>query len=112
MRFRITRLDRERFAVILEGLVIAPQRSKRAAASVERFRVFRLQFERLIETCESFAMPVESVENNAMIEQHLRRVRPGAQCRRNQAKGRSEEHTTELQSRGLISYAVFCLKKK
>src|ERR1043165_10165761 len=27
-------------------------------------------------------------------------------------KIRSEEHTSELQSRGLISYAVFCLKKK
>ena len=25
---------------------------------------------------------------------------------------RSEEHTSELQSRGIISYAVFCLKKK
>ena len=25
---------------------------------------------------------------------------------------RSEEHTSELQSRGLIPYAVFCLKKK
>src|SRR5213596_4341292 len=25
---------------------------------------------------------------------------------------RSEEHTSELQSNGLISYAVFCLKKK
>src|ERR1043165_10061510 len=25
---------------------------------------------------------------------------------------RSEEHTSELQSRGLISYAVFCLKKE
>src|SRR5213596_4161481 len=25
---------------------------------------------------------------------------------------RSEEHTSELQSHGLISYAVFCLKKK
>src|ERR1043165_8955705 len=98
MRFRITRLDRERFAVILEGLVIAPQRSKRAAAIVERFRVFRLQFERLIETCESFAMPVESVENNAMIEQHLRRVRPGAQCRRNQAKGRGKFAPSQFDS--------------
>src|ERR1043165_10117098 len=28
------------------------------------------------------------------------------------AEERSEEHTSELQSRGLISYAVFCLKKK
>src|SRR5216110_3982960 len=27
-------------------------------------------------------------------------------------EGRSEEHTSELQSRELISYAVFCLKKK
>src|SRR5213594_1994065 len=27
-------------------------------------------------------------------------------------RGRSEEHTSELQSRTLISYAVFCLKKK
>src|ERR1043165_2029420 len=26
-------------------------------------------------------------------------------------KTRSEEHTSELQSRGLISYAVFCLKQ-
>src|ERR1043165_10119122 len=31
---------------------------------------------------------------------------------RRQRRLRSEEHTSELQSRGLISYAVFCLKKK
>ena len=30
---------------------------------------------------------------------------------RKRAEG-SEEHTSELQSRGLISYAVFCLKKQ
>src|SRR5881398_4245908 len=39
---------------------------------------------------------------------------PGAQfeefCRR--SDGRSEEHTSELQSPLNISYAVFCLKKK
>ena len=28
------------------------------------------------------------------------------------SRGRSEEHTSELQSRPHISYAVFCLKKK
>src|ERR1051326_9505766 len=33
---------------------------------------------------------------------------PGRNCRR----GRSEEHTSELQSHSFISYAVFCLKKK
>src|ERR1043165_10007019 len=31
---------------------------------------------------------------------------------RPRARARSEEHTSELQSRGLISYAVFCLTKK
>src|SRR3546814_8689273 len=31
---------------------------------------------------------------------------------REQAKNRSEEHTSELQSLMRISYAVFCLKKK
>src|SRR3546814_10863892 len=31
---------------------------------------------------------------------------------RNLARGRSEEHTSELQSLMRISYAVFCLKKK
>src|SRR3546814_1364698 len=32
--------------------------------------------------------------------------------RRNTARSRSEEHTSELQSLMRISYAVFCLKKK
>src|SRR3546814_10218159 len=32
-------------------------------------------------------------------------------CLRRVAKGRSEEHTSELQSLMRISYAVFCLKK-
>src|SRR6059058_6704305 len=36
--------------------------------------------------------------------------RPGPGSRR--WPGRSEEHTSELQSRNDISYAVFCLKKK
>src|SRR3712207_8642173 len=34
-----------------------------------------------------------------------------AECARKSRDGRSEEHTSELQSRQ-ISYAVFCLKKK
>ena len=33
-------------------------------------------------------------------------------CRFDILKNRSEEHTSELQSRETISYAVFCLKKK
>src|SRR5213596_4169481 len=37
----------------------------------------------------------------------------GLRRRHHRVRGRrSEEHTSELQSHGLISYAVFCLKKK
>ena len=35
-----------------------------------------------------------------------------ALARKKKIKERSEEHTSELQSRETISYAVFCLKKK
>src|SRR3546814_2807153 len=40
-----------------------------------------------------------------------RRRRPALRLRSGRA-GRSEEHTSELQSLMRISYAVFCLKKK
>src|SRR3546814_3686152 len=38
--------------------------------------------------------------------------RSGAVVRAGMGTGRSEEHTSELQSLMRISYAVFCLKKK
>src|SRR3546814_1415143 len=42
-----------------------------------------------------------------------RRARRGdPELRRRRGGGRSEEHTSELQSLMRISYAVFCLKKK
>src|SRR3546814_936500 len=37
---------------------------------------------------------------------------PGSGTGADRATGRSEEHTSELQSLMRISYAVFCLKKK
>src|SRR6187431_3804685 len=40
------------------------------------------------------------------------RPRSAARPRRSRRSPRSEEHTSELQSRTVISYAVFCLKKK
>src|SRR3546814_4760635 len=43
-------------------------------------------------------------------ERRLALPRPAA--RRRPGEGRSEEHTSELQSLMRISYAVFCLKKK
>src|SRR3546814_1722584 len=42
----------------------------------------------------------------------LLRQPPGHIRWRGQGEGRSEEHTSELQSLMRISYAVFCLKKK
>src|SRR3546814_7604779 len=44
----------------------------------------------------------------ADLGRHAERRPPGRQA----ASGRSEEHTSELQSLMRISYAVFCLKKK
>src|SRR3546814_10803515 len=41
-----------------------------------------------------------------------RGLRTGAWCGLERTDGRSEEHTSELQSLMRISYAVFCLKKK
>src|SRR5881409_4114774 len=38
--------------------------------------------------------------------------RRGETCLARTCGGRSEEHTSELQSQSHISYAVFCLKKK
>src|SRR3546814_9170713 len=37
---------------------------------------------------------------------------PAIEAQASQGEGRSEEHTSELQSLMRISYAVFCLKKK
>src|SRR3546814_6904524 len=52
----------------------------------------------------------------AALLQHVRqialRIVPAVQRQSRTRKGRSEEHTSELQSLMRISYAVFCLKKK
>src|SRR3546814_4931336 len=42
----------------------------------------------------------------------LGQQRTEGRARRDRPQGRSEEHTSELQSLMRISYAVFCLKKK
>src|SRR3546814_9918339 len=67
------------------------------------------------------AHPVEAIaRNSAMLlawrraprEHVLRDRRPAGLSRLAGVAGRSEEHTSELQSLMRISYAVFCLKKK
>src|SRR3546814_9471145 len=46
------------------------------------------------------------------VELDQREAAPDCSCGRPHGGGRSEEHTSELQSLMRISYAVFCLKKK
>src|SRR3546814_9451556 len=41
-----------------------------------------------------------------------KRLKAGSNVFQSMSNGRSEEHTSELQSLMRISYAVFCLKKK
>src|SRR3546814_6337492 len=43
---------------------------------------------------------------------HVRKILKASRIKRNRPIGRSEEHTSELQSLMRISYAVFCLQKK
>src|SRR3546814_3143296 len=58
-------------------------------------------------TPSSFTVP-EPVARMAKVCQSSSRLTPSAF----RGTGRSEEHTSELQSLMRISYAVFCLKKK
>src|SRR3546814_5286733 len=57
---------------------------------------------------------VEGGEQQGAGERRIRRQAEQRGCGRSRAgcPGRSEEHTSELQSLMRISYAVFCLKKK
>src|SRR3546814_4530249 len=63
-----------------------------------------------------FAEPWQIDERHFGCADHVRQQQDGDECRHHQIvmaeRGRSEEHTSELQSLMRISYAVFCLKKK
>src|SRR3546814_2514627 len=51
-------------------------------------------------------------EAEGLLRRHHRKAVQEELCRGEPPEGRSEEHTSELQSLMRISYAVFCLKKK
>src|SRR3546814_10429556 len=56
---------------------------------------------------------IDGPEGLIAVIDHLDRVLPkGVRLHAFGVKGRSEEHTSELQSLMRLSYAVFCLKKK
>src|SRR3546814_7588862 len=54
---------------------------------------------------------VQQAGKNGKAAAHLRYIQRDGTSRDGE-RGRSEEHTSELQSLMRISYAVFCLKKK
>src|SRR5216110_3650813 len=56
--------------------------------------------------------PYTTLFRSAVVELRAGPRRPGRRLCAFSHRRRSEEHTSELQSRELISYAVFCLKKK
>src|SRR5881227_4256247 len=60
-------------------------------------------------TQQSTLFPYTTLFRSASSARTARRSCPGT---RRRGHSRSEEHTSELQSRTVISYAVFCLKKK
>src|SRR3546814_2972951 len=62
-----------------------------------------------------FALQVidlEAIDPKGDRDEQVAEPQPGRPARRQHPGGRSEEHTSELQSLMRISYAVFCLKKK
>src|SRR3546814_2116971 len=76
-------------------------------------QVFRLLLGVLQQHCHRcfIGRPVDAACRSAF--HGPRRQSPGFQSEEEfRRKGRSEEHTSELQSLMRISYAVFCLKKK
>src|SRR3546814_2909393 len=55
---------------------------------------------------------LDRLAHGAEMHRHVRRVGDQVAVGVEDGAGRSEEHTSELQSLMRISYAVFCLKKK
>src|SRR5213594_5216063 len=58
------------------------------------------------------ALPISRPHRGTPSRRRLARLARPPRRPRAPGNRRSEEHTSELQSRTLISYAVFCLKKK
>src|SRR5216110_3874608 len=74
------------------------------------FLIFFLMIRRPPRSTQAHTLfPYTTLFRSATFDRVLELAR---QCGYPPSEQRSEEHTSELQSRELISYAVFCLKKK
>src|SRR3546814_1557861 len=98
--------DRIGIVEISRGLGIEPEASRRGRGNRRLARFLR----------HAPAPPKPLPQPAAPSRYRLMPARRGRRCGRAarpaRLRGRSEEHTSELQSLMRISYAVFCLKKK
>src|SRR3546814_10566279 len=94
------------------------KKRKASPPRIQPIRLARLRWRRRYSASSNGSGGVSSVMRSANGRRPPRRT--GGRDRRQRkriiasraASGRSEEHTSELQSLMRISYAVFCLKKK
>src|SRR3546814_3926429 len=93
---RIAGHDRRRLSQRHQHVAIAAQVAERRRLVDQRSGVARIGGERPVVPAERRGQPLLVTD----------------QIRLERERGRSEEHTSELQSLMRISYAVFCLKKK
>src|SRR3546814_3948167 len=71
------------------------------------------EIRRRYETGESLRTIADATDSNyGTVKYRLRKAGVPLRSRGRRVFGRSEEHTSELQSQKRISYAVFCMKKK
>src|SRR3546814_7387025 len=66
----------------------------------------------VVEALEIGVVAAQRQQVGAQVDQELHPLRQRVELGEETQAGRSEEHTSELQSLMRISYAVFCLKQK
>src|SRR3546814_5954253 len=93
--------------LVFESPVVGQLSRCASAAARARQRGTRAQLHRHHNRSTSF--PPRDAQRRRLRLRNFSRPRPAPRSR---STGRSEEHTSELQSLMRISYAVFCLKKK
>src|SRR3546814_3598033 len=95
-------------------MIRLPPRSTRTDTLFPYTTLFRseIRHELIISQTDRFRAPLEKCLVILPRVDEARRDRIDRYAKGSQFIGRSEEHTSELQSLMRISYAVFCLKKK
>src|SRR3546814_10111635 len=99
---------------MLREVELAQERAARAAHIDDAGQAFQQDIAALTATLSEMATKVEAVAGalSERAQQTGRDAVTVAGATAQTLAGRSEEHTSELQSLMRISYAVFCLKKK